>query len=199
MLKLDFRDWNRVAKQWGAAADQVPFALANAMTAGAFKAREVLADETWPGAVDVRNRALMRASLRIEKAKKRNLSVTIYDRLGRAHLALHADGGTKGANGRLAIPPTGTVKRGAKGVPKGQRPSAIIAKTPKRALRITPRGIYVGEGGRLHLRYAFASSANIKADVPFNEDFARVMTREMLKHLPAAIRGAMSTRKGRRR
>ena len=57
------------------------------------------------------------------------------------------------AKGRLAIPPTGAVARSSSGVRKNQRPRAIVLNTPKRALRITDKGIFVGKGGRLHLMY----------------------------------------------
>jgi hypothetical protein len=51
---------------------------------------------------------------------------------------MHADGGTKQARKRLAIPAK-DIKRTSRGVSKSQTPRAIIDRTPKRALRVTTR------------------------------------------------------------
>lgn len=189
--------FERKAREIDGAIDQVPFALANALTTAAFRTREVLITETWPGAVVVRNRNFMRAALRIEKATKRNLQVEIYDDLGRANLILHAKGGQRIAHGghRLAIPPQGSVKRTSHGVRKGQRPRDIIASTPKRALRVTPKGIFVGKNGSLHLKYVFKRAAAMHKDVPFYEDFVRIMRIEIEKAFPITMRNAMRTRR----
>ena len=196
-LRFDFRDFKRAARRIGAFEKQIPFALANAMTTAAFKVKDSLISETWAEHVEVRNRNALRQALRIEKARKTNLRVAIVGSgpsAQRLNLVAHAEGGTKKPQGRrLAIAPAGTVKRGARGVPKGQRPAAIIAKTPKRALRITDRGIFVGEGGRLRLRYALKPSATIKADVPFKQDFARMMGAEVRRQFPIAMAKAMKT------
>jgi hypothetical protein len=198
MLKLDFdmRDFERKAAEIGGMMDQVPFALANALTSAAFKAREVLVTQTWPDHVQQRNRSFIRRALRIEKARKNDLRVEIYDDLGRANLQLHAKGGARQARGkRLAIPPAGTAQRKAGGAIKaGQLPKALVARTPKRALRITPKGIFVGEGGRLRLKYVFKPSAQIEKDVPFYEDFQRVMQQEVAAAFPGAMQRAMQTR-----
>jgi hypothetical protein len=196
-LSFDMRDFERKAAEIGAAVDQVPFALANAMTTAAFKTRDVLINETWPGHVEQRNRAFIRRALRIEKARKRDLRVEIYDDLGRANLQLHAKGGQRVSHSgrRLAIPPTGTAQRKAGGAIKaGALPKALIARTPKRALRITPKGIFVGEGGRLRLKYVFKGASQIEKDVPFYEDFQRIMRQEIAAAFPATMRNAMQTR-----
>ena len=44
---LDLSAFERKARQLGAAQDQIPFAMANALTAAAFKTREALIGETW--------------------------------------------------------------------------------------------------------------------------------------------------------
>ncbi|MCD0417273.1 hypothetical protein LOC51_08605 [Rubrivivax sp. JA1024] len=196
-VKFDFSDFERKARELGAVADQIPFALANAMTAAAFKTRDVLVNETWPAHVEARNRSFIRRALRIEKAIKRDLQVEIYDDLGRGNLKLHAKGGTRVAQRRnLAIPPSGTAQRKSGGAIKaGALPKALVAKTPKRALRITPKGIFVGEGGRLRLKYALKQSAQINKDVPFYEDFQRVMRQEIARAFPTTMRNAMKTRR----
>lgn len=194
MLTFDLRDFQRLARNLKTLESQVPFALANAMTHAAFRTRELLITDTWPRAVEVRNRAFLRRSLRIQKARKTALRVAIVDDLNRDILLIHAQGGTKRPLKRgLAIPPSGTVSRGPRGVPKGERPKAVIARTPKRALRVTSRGIFVGAGGRLHLRYAFAPTATVKPDVPFLDDFEHYMRREIQPAFVKSIRKAMKT------
>lgn len=193
-LTFDLMDFERFTAKLGGAADQMPFALANAMTASAFRTRTDLTDDVWPTAVNVRNKRFLGVALKIEKATKRNLRIGIIDGLGRAHLALHAKGGTKHAKKRLAIPATGAVKRTSKGVRKDQTPRAIIGSTPKRALRVLPSGIFVGRGGRLHLVYSFKGEAHVNSDVPFYDGFDRSMRAGMRKQFPLALANAMKTR-----
>lgn len=193
-VSFDLADFERLTAKLDGAADQMPFALANAMTSAAFRTRTGLTDDVWPKAVNARNKRFLGVALNIEKATKRNLRIGIIDGLGRAHLALHAKGGTKEAKGRLAIPATGAVRRSSKGVIKSKTPRAIIDNTPKRALRVLPSGIFVGKGGRLHLVYSFRKSAHINSDVPFYDAFDRSMRAEMRKQFPLALRNAMKTR-----
>ncbi|MBN9430829.1 MAG: hypothetical protein J0I45_00145 [Bosea sp.] len=193
-ITFDLTDFERLTAKLGGAADQLPFALANAMTSAAFRTRAGLTDDVWPKAVNARNKRFLGVALNIEKATKRNLRIGIIDGLGRGHLALHAKGGTKQAKKRLAIPATGAVKRTAKGVRKDQTPRAIIANTPKRALRVLPAGIFVGKQGRLHLVYSFKPSAHVNSDVPFYDSFDRAMRFEMRRQFPLALANAMKTR-----
>lgn len=194
-LTIDTSTFEKRAKELHAQIDQVPYALALAMNAAAKKTKQTLVEDTWPSHVTQRNKSFIGRALQRTYASKRNLQIEIYDSLGRAHLKLHDAGGTKTAKGRLAIPPPGTVKRGAGGVRKKQRPHSIIVNTPKRALRITNRGLFVGKGGRLHLMYAFKASANMPADVPFEDDFRRAMTIELRASFPAAMERAMKPRR----
>lgn len=200
-LKIDIRDFERLAKEMGGFVDQIPFAMAGALNTAAFDARKRLIGETWPGAIEARNSSFLGAALRVERATKRDLTVAVSETGpagGRANLVAHAESAVKRPRGRvLAIPPAGTVRRGAHGIPKGQKPRAIVASTPKRALRITKQGIFVGQGGRLHLRYAFETAAQIKADVPFYTDFDRFMAARLPGAFCDAMVKAMMTRKSR--
>lgn len=201
-LRIDFSEFERAARRMNAARDQVPFALSKALNEAAEKTRTKLITKTWPGAVTVRNARFLNAALttRGERATKKQLRVTIYDKLHRAHLEKHAFGGTKVAKGRgLAIPPSSgkTVRRTSRGVVKSQKPSAIIAMTPARSLRVLPHGIFTGEGGRLHLRYSFERSAKIRKDVPFLEVFHASMLAEARAAFPEAMARAMMSRKVR--
>ena len=194
-LEIDCRAFERRAKELHAQIDQVPYALALAMNKAAKNTRQVLVQDTWPSHVTQRNSSFIGRALRTNFASKRNLRVEIYDSLGRAHLKLHDVGGTKQARGRLAIPPAGAVTRSSSGVRKSQRPRAIVLNTPKRALRITDKGIFVGKGGRLQLMYAFKPSAAQPADVPFDQDFREAMTIELRTSFPAALAKAMASRR----
>jgi hypothetical protein len=165
------------------------------MNQAAKNTRQVLVQNTWPTHVTQRNTSFIGRALRTNFANKRNLSVEIYDSLGRAHLKLHDGGGDKTAKGRFAIPVTGAIARTAKGVAKSKKPHALVMNTPKRALRITDKGIFVGKGGRLQLMYTFKVRTGQPADVPFDQDFRSAMTAELRTSFPAALSRAMAGRR----
>lgn len=196
MIDVQFKrsEFERAAQGLGASIDQIPFAISVAMNRAVRLTRETLVKETWPGHVTVRNRGFIGRALRTKFATKTDFTVSIYDDLGAAHLKEHADGGIKRAHGRLAIPQPG-IRRTAWGVAASDRPKRLIARTPKRALRITQKGIFVGVNGRLELKYVFAGQAQIHKDVPFREDFARLMRQRTMEALPSAVERAMRTRR----
>jgi hypothetical protein len=196
-VKFDFSDFERKAVELSAAADQVPYALARSLNEAAEDARQVLILSTWPQHVKQRNTTFMRAALRRRFATKNNLTVEVYDSLHRGHLKEHAIGGTKSAKGGHLTIPSSEIPIGSHGVSKSNRAAALIAKTPKRALRITNRGIYVGRGGRLHLKFALRRSVPIPADVPFESDFATAMRDGMRTAFPYWLKKAMQTRRAR--
>lgn len=197
VVKFDYSDFLRKADELSAAADQVPYALARALNQAAEDAQTVLIVSTWPKSVHVRNTSFMRAALRRIYATKGNLTVEIYDSLHRAQLQKHAIGGTKSAKGGHLTIPSSEIPIGSHGVSKSNRAAALIARTPKRALRITNRGIYVGKGGRLQLKYALRRSVPIPADVPFESDFQTAMRDGMRTAFPYWIARAMKTRRAR--
>lgn len=199
VLKFTLSGFKETARKLEALERQIPFAMAVTLNNAAENTRRYLADDFWPRHLEVRNRNAMRAALTLKgnRATKARLRVAITDagpagpRLG---LLAHARGGVKKAKGRrLAIPPKGTVRRGARGVPKGQRPAAIIAKTPKRALRVTKDAIFVGQGGRLRMKYVFKPQTRIKLDLPIYPEFKRIMRTEIKREFPKALAFAMST------
>ena len=194
-VEFNLADIERLTKQVGGAADQIPFVMSQLLNDGAFKARQVLVSQTWPRSVTARNASFIAAALRINKSTKGNLRVEVTDVLNRAHLQLHAKGGVKQARRRLAIPVPGSVRYGAHGIRERDRPKALIARTSARALRITQRGIFVGQGGRLHLKYSFKPAATQPKDVPFYEDFAFVMRAAVRTGFADAMRRAMRTRR----
>ena len=178
VVTVDFniKDFIEASDRISGAASELPYVIANLLNDGAFKTRQALVSETWPAHVQVRNTNFISAALHVDKANKNNLEVAIFDRLGHGHLKAHAEGGTKRVSGpRIAIPDPANVRSGAHGVWKSQSPHSIIARTPKRALRITKAGIFVGRGGTLHRMYAFRPSVSIQASVPFYDDFKYIM------------------------
>lgn len=201
MFEISFNigAFERAAERLNVASyDQVPFAVSQALNQAVVNTRRVLTESTWPEHVTVRNRAFIGRALQTKFATKRDLRVAIFEDAsrtnGRANLLLHADGGTKRPlQGQLAIPPKGLFRRGPKGISQGNKPKAIIAKTPKRSLRITSKGIFVGKGGRLQLMYAFKPSARQPADVPFRQDFYESMMRDVRAGFPNAMSNALRT------
>jgi hypothetical protein len=194
-VNFDVRDFLDAAERVHGLAEELPYVIANLLNDGAFKTRQVLVQDTWPSHVQVRNRQFISAALHVDKATKNNLEVAIYDRLGHAHLKAHAEGGTKQVSGRnIAIPDQSNVRVGAHGVYQSQRPQALIARTPKRALRITKAGIFIGRGGRLVRMFALRPSVKIDADVPFYKDFAYVMSNAIRTGFADAMAFAMRKR-----
>lgn len=217
MLTFDMREFEQASRDMHGFADQIPFALANAMTSAAFKTKEALVAETWPQHVKVRNNRFLGKALRIQKARKTALRVAIFDNLDREFLVLHADGGLKvGRGGQLAIPERRVAgKRNSKGVPAGLRPSNLPPSkgSPTGSFKVQGKkggqviyqrwGSYQKSGDRKkpgvdnrhrRLMYVLKPSAPIRADVPFEADFEHVMTAEIRRSFPIAMRNAMLTR-----
>lgn len=198
MLSFDVSDFERRAAQMGAALDQVPFALAGTLTTAAFTTRRVLTDETWPQHVQVRDRNFIRNALRVDPARKSDLTVAITNQGtsagGRAHLKLHAKGGAKQARGRLAIPDRKILnRRSGKGMPANLRPGTAPNVFRRGDVLYQVQG--KGKRARLRLLYTLKPSAAIKATVPFQSDFAESMRREMHRAFGPAMTRAMRTRR----
>lgn len=194
-IKLDMSDFYEKARIFGDAADQLPFVISQLLNDGAFKTRQVLL-QMWPEKVTVRNQAFLNAALHVNKSDKTNLTVEIVDQIGHAHLKMHDEGGTKKVDhGRIAIPNPAYIKIGPHGVPIGQRPIDIINMTPKRALRITSRGIFVARGGKMRLMYTLTPQAKIKSDVPFSETFEYTMRENIRTGFQDTMRKALASRR----
>jgi hypothetical protein len=200
-LEIDAKPLAERAEQLGAAADQLPFIFMTVMNDAAFKARQVLTEVTWPSHVQVKNRQFISAALRVEKATKDNPAIRIYDVLGKANLKQHAYGGIARPirSRQFAIPMPGfgrfslgdaSLRSPALLIEKGEPFIAGIVRKLKgkkrrksrrkvdvlRSVRITPKGIFVGKGGRLHLAFAFKRSVTIPSQVPFDQDFRYTVT-----------------------
>ena len=191
---LDLREFTKKAHQMGIfAADQLPYAISRTLNDTMHKdVRPRIIGPTWESAFTVRNRGLARASIRVENSSKGKLSAGVFDALGKADLGKHATGGGKTHSGTLAIPNRARVKLHA----RGKKPWAkeLEKKFGKRAVRKIPgKGLFVGQGGRLHLFFAFKQSAQLDKRFFFYEDFRRVSIASMGRRYPAHIQRAVST------
>jgi hypothetical protein len=192
-IKIDAAPFERLTERMDAAMDQMPFALSRALNDAANEAYNFLIDETWPRSVTVRNSNFIRWALRTKFSTKYDLTVTIYDNTPdhRAHLDLHAEGGTKtGQKGRLVIP-TRNVTKGPRGW--SDKPSTLSRKVVKGNLIFQASGR--GERQRLRLMFVMASNVRQPADVPFAADFDTVMTESARRHFVPRMMEAMRTRK----
>ena len=192
MLLLDMSEFERKAREIGGASDQMAFALSQSLNAAAFAARQRIIAETWPSAIEVRNKSFLRAALRVEPASKATMRVAVVDTLKRASLKAHADGGTKTGRGMLAIP-SKSVRRTAKGVVASQRPRNLKRAVVKKGLIFQVEG--KGKTARLRLMYRLTRQAKIKADVPFYRDWRRFMLDEVRRTFPVAMAKAMASRR----
>jgi len=192
-VEFDFSQIKEVSLALGAAEDQIPFAIATALNRAADVTRNFLVRATWPQHVNARNASFMNASLttRGARADKRSAAVEIYDKLDRGNLQMQAKGGTRQARGNAMAIPASNVPRGSHGVPGRLRPKVLGARAFRKG-----DALYVKDKkGRMRLLYVLKSATPIPRRVPFYEDFANSMRRELMVALPIAIQRAMSTRR----
>jgi hypothetical protein len=199
-VDFDFSQVARRAMDLGATADQIPYIMALALNGAAETTRSFLIQNTWPSSIHTRNRSFMNAALTTKgsRATKGDLTVEIYDKLGRANLALHAKGGTRRARvSNLAIPSSVNVQRMSGGAVRTNQQPKTLQNSFKRG-----RFIFQRQGrstrkasGRLKLMYTLKPAVPIRQDVPFYHDFAEVMRAALTRDLGAAVIRAMSTRR----
>lgn len=192
-IEMDYRELEAAAISIGAAADQVPYALALAMNRSADVTRNLLIRSTWPAHVKQRNASFISASLttRDARATKQSMSVEIYDRLDRGNLQMQAKGGTRTPHGgsNLAVPASNVPKSG-RGVPARLRPKNMPTAVRKGDVLYSR-----DKKGRLRLLYVLKHATPIPKRVPFYEDFTASMSRELLRTIPLAVEKAMATRR----
>jgi hypothetical protein len=194
VVTFDLREFERAARSIAGAKDQVRFAVSRSLNMSLVATENRLAAETWPSAVKVRNKGFLKAALKPEFSTKANLTGKLYDSLGRAHLKLHAKGGTKTAKSQFAIP-TRAVRRTSHGVAKSQLPRAIPHKDKvvKGGLIFQAKG--KGKRRKLQLLYRLARVTHQPADVPFYRSFDQFMREEMRRQFSEQMRRAMATRR----
>lgn len=198
-LEFDFRQFQDKARQVGVFADdQLPYAISRTLNHAVFDARREVVTVVWPSKMRVFNASFINAAMRVTTSSKGSLSVSLYDALHRASLALHADGGTKGSKGALALPNRAIIGRTAAG--HKPRPRQLNLAPHMARGHMVPsmhvikgKGIFVGEGGRLVLAYSFKPSAGIKKDFPFYETFKRVIESGVTRYYPPNLAAAVRT------
>ncbi|MET3996032.1 hypothetical protein ABID65_007704 [Bradyrhizobium sp. S3.9.2] len=195
MFKIEF-DYDQLlqqAKSIEGVADQLPYALSLAMNRSADVTRNLLIRATWPTHVKQRNASFIAASLttRDARASKQSLAVEIYDKLDRGNLQMQAKGDMRTPHGgsSLAVP-VSSVPKGSRGVPARLRPKNLPTAVRKGDV------LYAKDKkGRLRLLYVLKHQTNVPKRVPFYEDFAVSMQRELERNIPLAVAKAMATRR----
>jgi hypothetical protein len=192
-VEFDFAEVQKFATSLGAAADQIPFATAVALNRAADVTRNFLIKQTWPQHIQQRNSSFIAASLttRGARADKRSAAVEIYDKLDRGNLQMQALGGVRSPRGgsSLAVP-SSKITKTSRGVPQRLRPKSLV-----NAIRIKDALYTRDKRGRLKLMYVLKSRTPVPKRVPFYEDFATSMRRELIVALPIAIAKATATRR----
>lgn len=175
---------------------QVPYATSSALNATIFEVRKEIVGRTWEAAFEARNKRFPNTLFRVRKATKRRFSVTLYDRLGRASLDLHAKGAVKRPKaGSLAIP-TGNIKRTASGkISKARRPQGLrnsfVADLRGRGRAVWQR--YGRDGSKLRLMYDLERSAQISKRFMFYEDAEKVALRQYPRQWDKSFMRAVRT------
>jgi len=194
-VTLYSENFERIVKQMDAAYDQMPFALMLALNDALFETKQVLTDATWPRSVTVRNARFLDWALHVEKATKDKLEGSIFDQTPdhRAHLKMHADSGLKVARGaNLAIPSSNVDRTG-----DGRTVSRDKPRNLRNSVKIGNR-IYQYQGKGKHRKlvfmYTLRPSVQIKADVPFRQDFKDAMRESAERHFVPRMMQAMRTR-----
>ena len=192
-IEFDYSELEAAAIRIGASADQVPYALSLALNRAADVTRNLLIKTTWPQHVHQRNASFIAASLTTKdsRASKGSLAVELYDKLQRGNLVMQSKGGTRSPQGgsNLAVPAS-SVPKGARGVPSRLRP-----KNMPTALRKGDVLYARDKKGKLTLLYVLKHQTKIPKRVPFYEDYAMSMSRELVRTIPMAVEKAMATRR----
>jgi hypothetical protein len=194
-IRWDFRDVYKLADDIGAARDQVPYAFSRALNDGMFIGRDYLSETVWPQHVHAKNPRFPKAVLKVHRSDKHNLYAEIVEEVrGAASLQDHQSGGTRIAKNMFAIPMPWykTLHETQSGLRVSARPAALIRK--KKGIIVTDKGIYMLYGGKMRLAFVFKQQVQMKADVPFEEEFARIVSYVVDRDLPAALDMAMRTR-----
>ena len=200
-VKSNLGDLTRRIKSY---LDQIPQATAMALNSTAFDFRKEIVSNTWPKSVIARNSRFMNAALRVQKASKKALTVTIFDSLKREYLARLDSSGTKTPLGNnIAIPGRDVVDqiRGANGaVRKAYKPRQLLSK--KRFFRQTLKSgmdaiLERPKKGRgpLKVWYLLEPKAHIPKMFPFYETATRIVKQRLEINFRNAFRRAVMTRR----
>lgn len=192
-LQIRVDDFIERAQRMDANLKQLSFALSLAMNRAATQTRSALIETTWPRGVTVRNTTFLRAALRMKFASKTDLSVVIYDALGRASLSLHDKGGVKIGKGQLAIPLNAVRRTGRGAVVQADKPRNLGTSFVRDGVLYRVRG--KGKRKRVEPMFALRRQARLRKRVSFTEDFRAYMAELLRTQFPRALARAISTRR----
>ena len=175
---------------------QLPFAYSVALNDTIFSVRKYIVGPTWRRAFDVRNKRFASAAFRVEKATKRKLESSLFDRLARASLDLHADGGTKRAKGSNLAIPSSNIKRTASGkISRAKQPrnlkNSFVANIRGQGSAVWQR--YGKNGSKIRLMFDLERSARIKKRFRFYEDAEKITIKRFPKYFEKAFNRAVRT------
>jgi hypothetical protein len=194
-LRINLSDVYRLADDIGVMRDQVPYAFSRVLNDSMFIAKDYLSETVWPQHVSVKNPRFPRVVLHIERSDKHNLTAAIVETTpGGASLQHHQSGGTRIAKNMFAIPMDWykALYETQHGLRVNARPAALIQR--KKGVIVTDKGIYVVYNGRMRLAFIFKKQVQMKADVPFEQEFARIVSYVIDRELEPALMMAMRTR-----
>lgn len=211
-VKSNLGDLTRRIKSY---RDQIPQATAMALNSTAFDFRKEIVSNTWPKSVIARNSRFMNAALRVQKASKKALTVTIFDGLKREYLQRLDKSGTKTPLGNhIAIAGKEVkdfIRGGGGAVKKAYKPRTLMEK--KRFFRTTlkagfeaiverPAGKEAGKRkpqrlvrGPLKVWYLLEPKGNIPKMFPFYETATRIVKQRLEINFRNAFRRAVMTRR----
>ena len=177
---------------------QLPFAFSKTINDTIFAVRKRIVTRTMPRAFEIRNKRFVSATWRVDKSSKTKLAASLFDKLDRGNLRLHAEGGTRRSrSGSIAIPSRKWVqdKRTGKGVPKRLRPRNVN----KAYLEENKRGkfIYQEYGPKRNRKrktlFTLKSSVRIDKSFPFFEDANKVARRQFDRRFSVNFKKALRT------
>jgi len=195
---------NVVQKALQGFSKQLPFAMSQALNATAFDVRKQIVDRTYPQAFNVRNKRFASAMFRVDKATKRKLSASVFDRLGKDYMVKQAEGGIKRPRGNnIAIPGRQNQRTGTGKIPRSRQPRTLLSngKAYKTKLRsgqpaiVQPHGR--GKNKKLKVMYVLEQTARIPQRFDFYQDANKVSRRNFEKNFNKAFAKAKRTAKRR--
>jgi len=179
---------------------QMPFAMSQALNATAFDVRKEIVDKTYPQSFDVRNKRFAGTMFRVEKATKKKLRASVFDRLKKDYMVDQAEGGIKTPRGNSVAIPARAIKRTSSGkIGKAKQPRNLLnnGKAYRTSLRggqqaiVQPRGR--GKAKRLQVMYLLEPRAVIPKRFPFYDDANRVSRQKFDKNFAKAFKRAKAT------
>jgi hypothetical protein len=186
----------------------IPAATADALNLTARQFRQEIVTNTWPQSVKVRNTRFLNAALRIEWARKANLSVTVYDHLKREYLQRLDKSGVKIPMGNhIAIAGREVkdlIRGGGGAVKKAYKPRTLLDKKRFFKTRLKagfdaiverPAGKEAGKRkaqrqirGPIKIWYLLEPKGNIPKMFPFYQTAERIIKTNLEKNFRYAFK-----------